>query len=176
MKYGGNYGGAQEEGKGSGPAGLAAFFAPLLETEEFAEGAAGYVLEVRRLLEAQAAWLAALHGSTDQLRSLEQDVRNMEIALDQGRPVDEVDAAFHLHVAEASGNPLLARIMNGIFAVLDQAVEPGRREMVRDHPKQRAFVEQHREILQGIREGDPERARQAMYVHLSLVEREAGGS
>lgn len=158
------------------PAGLEAFFSPLLASEDFAEHGVSYLLEVRRLLEAHAAWLAALNADRDDLRALEQDLRRMELALDAATPVDQADASFHLHVAAAAGNPLLERIMQGIFLVLDRLIRPGRQEMVSDYARQRAFVEQHGAILEGLRERDPERARQAMYVHLAMVEREAGGS
>ncbi len=156
--------------------GLEEFFRPLLAIAEFTEDGVSHLLEVRKVLEAEAAWLAALRAEEHHLSALRKDLAVMERAVEAGGAVDAADAGFHLHVAEASGNPLLERIMDGIFAVLDELVRPGRQEMVSADDKRQSFVEQHREVLEGLEARDPERARQAMYVHLALVERESGGS
>jgi|GEM_PF-3712276 len=159
-----------------GGRGLEEFFRPLLTLAEFTEDGVSHLLEVRKVLEAEAAWLAALRADAHHLAALREDMAVMERAVEAGGAVDAADAGFHLHVAVASGNPLLERIMDGIFAVLDEVVRPGRQEMVSADDKRQSFVEQHREVLEGLEARDPERARQAMYVHLALVERESGGS
>lgn len=153
-------------------AGFEEVFRPLLATSLFAREGVAHLLEVRKVLEAEAARLAALRADPAHLRSLRDVLGRMEEAVLSKAEVHDVDTDFHLHVAEASENPLLASIMRAIFAALGESYKPSREEMVSDEPKRQAFVDQHRAILVAIEARDPEGARQAMYVHLALIERE----
>jgi GntR family transcriptional regulator, transcriptional repressor for pyruvate dehydrogenase complex len=150
-------------------------FQPLLASGLVDPEGVGHLVEVRKVIEVEAARLAALRADPVWLRRLHEDVGRMEQAIEARESLHQVDIDFHVHVGEASGNPLLAGITRAIFRVLGESFEPSREEMVKDAPKRQVFLDQHRIILAAIEGRDPEVAREAMYVHLSLVEREVQG-
>jgi GntR family transcriptional repressor for pyruvate dehydrogenase complex len=157
-------------------AGFDAVLRSLASSTGFAGEGVAHLLEVRKVLEAEAARLAALRADAACLSLLRDDVRRALAAVSAGRSLDQVDIDFHVHVAEASGNPLLASITRALFAAMAEAYKPSRDEMVSDARRRQAFLEQHRAVVEAIEARDPEAARQAMYVHLAVVEREVAGA
>ena len=95
----------------------ALLLAPVGFVAELQDDAAAFHT-VRRLLETEAAGLAALHVDDDclaRLRAvLDETARALvEHPLDHDRLVD-ADLAFHEEVARASGNPVLAALVVGL--------------------------------------------------------------
>lgn len=129
---------------------------------------------VRRLLETEAAGLAALHID-------DEDVQLARAALDESAralsadPLDHdrlaaADVAFHAVVASASGNSVLAALIDGIAGRTSR-----RRSAHDDGLEDRTFVE-HEAILAAIVARDPDRARLRMATHLLSLEDAITGS
>jgi GntR family transcriptional repressor for pyruvate dehydrogenase complex len=140
------------------------------------EDDAGAFHTVRRLLETEAAGLAALHiddACLARLRAaLDETARALvEVPLDHDRLVD-ADLAFHEEVARASGNPILAALVAGL------AGRESRTRLWRglcdEGSQERAFVE-HEAILAAVAARDPDRARLRMATHLLGLEDSATG-
>jgi DNA-binding FadR family transcriptional regulator len=76
------------------------------------------MIDVRLLIERETARLAALHRTDEQLQQLNQIVEQ-EQTTDRRhvRGLVELDFAFHLHVALASGNAMYPLIMNSFKGV-----------------------------------------------------------
>lgn len=133
------------------------------------------VIEVRRALDALASRHAALARSEADLDSLAAHLAARRIAVISGDVVafTEKDVAFHLGVAKASGNKLLA----GIYASFDGSL----RESVTDasclsrgaDPDQ---ADMHDALLQAISERDPEAAASAALGVLDQQERLIDGT
>ena len=91
--------------------------------------------------------------------------------LDHDRLVD-ADLAFHEEIARASGNPVLAALVEGL------AGRTSRTRLWRglsdDGAEDRAFVE-HEAILAAVAARDPDRARLRMATHLLGLEDSATG-
>ena len=131
---------------------------------------------VRRLLETEAAGLAALHiddAALARLRAaLDETARALvQVPLDHDRLVD-ADLAFHEEVGRASGNPVLAALVEGL------AGRTSRTRLWRglsdEGAEDRAFVE-HQAILAAVAARDPDRARLRMATHLLSLEDAATG-
>jgi len=126
------------------------------------------LFEVRRMIEAEAAALAATRRTIDQLNQMHEATDDMEIELARADRFIAADIRFHLVIAEATGNRLLLRLMQ---AIRDRLTEmfgtvfnfPGGPER---------SIAQHRLITEAIEAEDPERARQLMTEHILRVERE----
>ncbi|KQY46916.1 FadR/GntR family transcriptional regulator [Cellulomonas sp. Root137] len=132
---------------------------------------------VRRLLETEAAGLAALHIDDDGLArlrvALDETARALvQVPLDHERLVD-ADLAFHEEVARASGNPVLAALIEGL------AGRASRTRLWRGlsdvGAEDRTFVE-HEAILAAVAARDPDRARLRMATHLLGLEDSATGA
>jgi GntR family transcriptional repressor for pyruvate dehydrogenase complex len=124
--------------------------------------------EVRRMLEGEAAGLAAARRSDEDLRTMGEAIKDMAKGLDDRDTYAAADVRFHVAVAAATGNRVALHAMHAIRDVLERALE-----QVYGIPGSAArSLEQHREILSAIAGGDAEEARGRMRTHLTRVERE----
>lgn len=124
-------------------------------------------LEVRRMLEPEAAALAARRGTPAAIAEIARAVELMEAAHERGEEGIDQDAAFHASIARATGNQTLAELVDAVSEVLRSS-------------RQRSFEPaaatamaraDHRAILAAIEAGDPATARREMRKHLARVER-----
>jgi GntR family transcriptional repressor for pyruvate dehydrogenase complex len=129
------------------------------------------LFEVRRLIEVEAAGLAATRARPEDLATLETIAGRMspEAALDQAA---EADVAFHAALAQATGNELFGMLLGSLTeAMLEMRqgvlTQPGAREQA---------VADHQHILARVQAGDEAGARQAMLDHLADGERRLLGS
>lgn len=124
--------------------------------------------ELRRILESEAAALAAEHRRDDQLERLDQAIDEMEHALTTSS-LDryiKADLRFHLIIAEATGNRLLLHSMEAIRDVLQRVLSsiyliPGSPEN---------SIAEHRAIRAAIGAKNQATASAAMCKHLVRVE------
>ena len=126
------------------------------------------LFEVRRMLEAEAAGLAARRRSLGDLELMHEATDEMEAAIDSADAYVAADIRYHLVIAEATGNRLLLHLMQAIRERLTEMFGtvfkfPGGPER---------SIAQHRLITQAIVAEDAERARQAMTEHILRVEQE----
>lgn len=120
--------------------------------------------DARRILEVGAAGLAAECATPDHIASLAEEVASLFASLDDPHRFLVHDIDFHRLVATASGNPIIAAVVEMVSALYyDQRRTTAERASDRDL---RDAAESHREIFQAIRGRDAEGARNAMNEHL----------
>jgi DNA-binding FadR family transcriptional regulator len=139
------------------------------------DGAAilGQYLEGRRIVEIEAAGLAAERASADTLESLRRAFAHMRVTAEQARvnPAAEqryhdADVAFHRAIVRAADNPVLGLMTEPIHRALAATFGTLARPAVRFDKG----LPEHERILTAIAESDPAEAREAMRVHLLTVE------
>jgi DNA-binding FadR family transcriptional regulator len=130
-------------------------------------------IECRRILEVEAAGLAAERAGEDELRALSDAFDEMTSAAERARVnpaaehlYQEADIAFHHAIVEATGNRALARMTLPIHRALSTVFAPLARP---EHRFERGLPE-HQRILAAIQGGDPEEARSSMRDHLHTIE------
>jgi GntR family transcriptional repressor for pyruvate dehydrogenase complex len=128
----------------------------------------GELFEVRRIIEGEAVALAAARRSEAELEPMAEQIRAMEAGLASEEAFAAADLRFHLLLADASRNRLIASLMDAIRALLERVLAlsyhvPGGPE---------GAIEQHRRILQAIADGEPDVARARMEQHLERSEHE----
>jgi DNA-binding FadR family transcriptional regulator len=124
--------------------------------------------EVRRMLEGEAAALAATRRSDGDLATMARAIDDMAEGLDDRDTYAAADVRFHVAVAAATGNRVALHAMHAIRDLLERALE-----QVYGIPGSAAkSLGQHRQILEAIGAGDAEEARGRMRTHLTRVERE----
>lgn len=120
------------------------------------------VFEVRRILEEAAVSRAARHVTEAQLQDMEKvltKLRDMDLTPEQRL---DLDFTFHLQIASASGNLLLATLVEAMSHVIKRSMTSG------------VFIEggiddaifRHQKILDTLRQGKPQLAKAAMREHL----------
>ncbi len=133
-----------------------------------------HYLECRRMLETEAAALAAQRASGRDLSDMADALAQMSaLALesqtdeDANRRFHEADIAFHGAMFRASGNQVLPRVVEPI-----QRAMATLRPQLALHPEHRLrkTLPEHKAILAAIADHDPEGAREAMREHLATVE------
>lgn len=116
------------------------------------------LFELRRLIEPEAAALAASRRTEAQLARMEAALETMAkhtLATEAGR---EGDKDFHAALLEATGNAFLITLTSGVSAAVAwTTVYKQRRAPLRRDP-----IPDHRRVLDGVQAGDPVAARQAM--------------
>ncbi|MCM2449276.1 FCD domain-containing protein [Agrobacterium vitis] len=138
------------------------------------QGEAGYwrdVMEIRKSLDTDAAYYAAL-------RATDLDKERMKVAFaamsaaEGGNPQSQAraDAAFHLAIAEASHNVILRQIVAGLSELLQHSIAQSLMQFYRQPDLAPALERQHGMILNAILAGQPDEARKAAADHLAFVE------
>jgi GntR family transcriptional repressor for pyruvate dehydrogenase complex len=125
------------------------------------------MFEARRALEARVARMAAERATGDDLATISDEVTGMYASLGDSQAFLEHDARFHRAVAVASGNPILASIVEmvaGMFFEVRRGTAYRNREL-------QPVAEKHRLIYQAIRSRDGALAEERMVDHLLDAER-----
>jgi len=150
--------------------------AAILESERSGQILGDY-LECRRLLEVQAAGLAAERASEADVARLAEAFARIEEAA--RRPPSqaaeklfhEADVAFHQELINATGNRALAQLVGQLHSALVLARYP----LARPQYRQERALPEHNRILTAVASHDPAQARQAMSEHLSTIAAYLGG-
>ena len=124
------------------------------------------MFEARKLLEVGLAGLAATNAQPEHLATLAEEVTEMYATLDNPQQYLIHDIRFHRAVAAASGNQILAAIMNMVSAAMYES----RRATVERATDLKESVEFHRTIYRLIRAGKSDEAKAAMSQHLELAQ------
>lgn len=120
--------------------------------------------EARRILEVGAAGLAAERATAEQVATLAEEVASLFAAMQEPRVFLVHDINFHRGVAAASGNPIVASLVEMVSALYyERRRETAAAASARDL---RDAAEMHRRIYQAIRARDADTARRAMHDHL----------
>jgi GntR family transcriptional repressor for pyruvate dehydrogenase complex len=129
------------------------------------------LFELRRIIDCEAAALAAERRSEAHLEEMAAAISEMERSLaehDRGERFIEADLRFHLAVAEATGNRMLLHSMHAIRDVVRRALLTV--YFIPQSPE--SAVVEHRAVRAAIAAGDAARARDEMRNHLVRVERD----
>jgi GntR family transcriptional regulator, transcriptional repressor for pyruvate dehydrogenase complex len=133
-------------------------------------------LEFRLGLEVEAAQLAALRHSPEDIERMEAALAGLAEADEAGHDSSEQDLAFHHAIAEAAHNPLFAKVLAFVSAPLLTSI----RTMRAKDRGERVHVEirrnDHQRIFERIRAGDPAGAETAMRDHIGESYRRYAGS
>jgi len=122
--------------------------------------------EVRRVIEPDLAALTARRATPEQIEKMRAMLGEQEADIRRGGNGMQADTAFHYLLAQASGNEVLVRIMDGLMDRLRETRESALRTAGR--PAQ--SLRQHRRILAAIEARDVKAAEKRMLEHLRVME------
>lgn len=131
------------------------------------------VMEVRIGIEIRAAALAARNRTPEHLADLKDLVARMEAAKGDAARFSRHDSAFHLAIAEASGNRLVFHVVESLEAALRNASYRGVRAITADAALE-AVVSEHRGLVEAIERGDEAAAAALMHDHIEAAMRRMG--
>ncbi len=121
------------------------------------------ILQVRLILESGIAFNAAQNATPEALQVLEEVLSRHEAKAEMGDAGVEEDSLFHNQIAQMTGNPYLVWLLQ----LLDEDFGDTRDILLKYQGS--SAREGHRKILQALKEGDPEGAKEAAEAHLREV-------
>jgi DNA-binding GntR family transcriptional regulator len=127
--------------------------------------------DLRCLLEAHAAALAARRGGPDLAKRLDTLNDEMDRAINRGgaalpERLQDINSRFHKAVVEASGSPRLRGMLAG---VIDMPIVT-RSHFISTLQDKVQSLQHHRDLAAAIRAGDAQLAQQVMQLHLRVAQ------
>lgn len=130
-----------------------------------AEFSAFELLEVRKILEPRAAWLAATRASHQQLLDIEHARNRLEMRDRDWKVVARLDYELHASIFRGANNPVLLLIYEFLMSRLLGSPE----EKLRFPPDLEAMRSGHKAVVEAILKRQPDAAEKAMTEHLQSV-------
>ena len=124
------------------------------------------IFHVRNIIEPSIAQLAAERATPAEIKELEAIVDQHEANLIAGSPTIDTDTAFHMALAQAAKNRVLGRLVNALIDLLAES----RQEALQSGRRGEESLKGHRNILTAIEKGDGAAAKDAMRLHLGVIE------
>lgn len=123
--------------------------------------------EVRFVLEAEAARLAATRRTAQEMAHVEEGLALLREALLSSEPAHAEDMDLHRRIAEATGNPAFVIAFDALYGDVEKIMRAGV-DISRSRPPEviATMLREHELIVDAIRAQDPEGAALAMRWHL----------
>ncbi|HFJ8952343.1 TPA: FadR/GntR family transcriptional regulator [Serratia liquefaciens] len=128
------------------------------------------LLEMREVIEQQAASMAAERHTEQELRAIELALNHFKhCTLDEGLIGHREDYLFHRAIMQASHNPFFVQILDNMHELyLGVLVYSLSKNLGRQAERQRV-IDEHQRVFMAIKARDPAAATAAMQNHLSNV-------
>lgn len=122
------------------------------------------LLDVRAMIEPEAAMLAALNATDEQRRQLKKQCLIVENLIKDQSSYEYEDIELHKLIAEASGNA----VINNLSYILNSSIK---RTIIAtaDSLRNNNTLIYHRKMIDAIINGDPISARNSMMLHISML-------
>ncbi|MEU4131827.1 FadR/GntR family transcriptional regulator [Streptomyces wuyuanensis] len=124
------------------------------------------IVEVRRPLEGEAAYLAATRASAGDLARMRQALDAIDAAVAAGGDGVDEDLAFHRAIAESTGNAVMVSTVRYLGEVLRGGIRVTRANEARRGDFIEEVRQEHHAILSAIESRDADAARDAARLHL----------
>jgi DNA-binding FadR family transcriptional regulator len=128
------------------------------------------VLHARRIVETEAASLAATHAAPEHLQRMKEALQQMQRAPTHSPSATQADQRFHLAIAEASGNAALALLVQQLWQLRTGLLYTQLESHFVGEDIWRQALEEHAALLDAVASRDPAAARKAMRLHIRNAE------
>jgi GntR family transcriptional repressor for pyruvate dehydrogenase complex len=126
------------------------------------------LVELREIMEPDIAALAATRITDEYIAAMQEAMDKMEAAMDNVEEFVEADLDFHLALAEATQNPIIPALLDPIIELMrEQRILITLINGVAQHGQYN-----HKIIIDAIKRGDPDAAREAMRHHLEQIRKD----
>jgi GntR family transcriptional repressor for pyruvate dehydrogenase complex len=143
-------------------------FEPLSVLFRLHNGSFSDILEIRLILEVEAAALAAQRIDADGRRQLSSLLAELKASTDEAHNI-ALDRDIHYHIAKASGNYLVLMFLEGISFILTRHIKDARQAILTAMNQQGILVDIHSAVVDAILTTDPEGARTSMKRHFEAI-------
>jgi len=124
---------------------------------------------VRKLLEPQAAGLACMNATDEDLERLVELINKYIDCISKAQEADDIDLKIHLRIAELSGNKTLFMLLTLLLTEDKTYMDFSKVALPTFKPENSATLN-HSEILRAVITRDSQAASEAMLKHLEKIE------
>ena len=135
-------------------------------------GGSDNLVEVREILEAEIAALAAARATEEEISAMREAVKVMDENLKDAAAFIAADNNFHQALAKATQNPLILILVDSIVNLLSEQ----RMQISKVEGGTQRGQFHHKRILESVVRREPEAARAAMRAHLRQVREDVSAS
>jgi len=128
------------------------------------------IFEIRKYLELGIVAMAAERATDEQIAYLERLLQEMEEDLRLNRLGARADHEFHTTLAEATHNEAYIHLIKTIYDLLQEELRIAWGGIFRKKDMREKLFEQHKNILEAVKQRNPENGREFALVHLRYVE------
>ncbi|MGF7057608.1 FadR/GntR family transcriptional regulator [Brassicibacter mesophilus] len=143
-------------------------FEPLSVMFMLNKGKSRDVLELRKVIEIEAARLAATRIESSQKDELIQIIEELKNA-DNEKDSAEIDKKFHYKIAELTGNYLILTLLNAISSLMEAFIKDARLKIMSEAKNRDTLIIHHKEICDAIISNNSDKAALAMKAHLDYI-------
>ncbi|MFT9846356.1 FadR/GntR family transcriptional regulator [Aneurinibacillus sp. REN35] len=131
-----------------------------------------HLFEMRRMLEPEAAYLAALRRTPEDLKRIRDVLKLLESELiSTDKTGLEADVEFHRSIIHASHNPVLIHTMENLSSLYKNALSITLKQNLGLKRKRQIVYKEHYDILYAIESEEPELAKVQSTIHLKNAEK-----
>ena len=127
------------------------------------------IQEIRMALEMKSAELAAKRATDEDVRLIKKGIERMKRERVEHEIRINTDISFHMNIAYASKNVVQIHLMKSFYEVQTYAMSYSYTKVLESLHIDQLIDGQHEEIFAAIVNRDPNRARQAMEVHIGTI-------
>jgi len=129
-----------------------------------------HLMEMRLVIEAPAAGLAAVRRTEQELARMKDCVRRLDAVQDNPDHGFSSGAAWdtllHTLILNAAHNPVLSRVYEGLSSTMETYIDISRNTLQALDGWPEKILEEHRSMVKAIEDGDAEAAQDAIRRHL----------
>jgi len=126
------------------------------------------MIEVRKIIETELCALAAKRAESEDIKALEESLRQMNSQVNDSNAFINSDHHFHLYIAKAAKNSILGDFIEKIRDLLRNNISL----VIQKSNISKRSLDYHRRIYEAIKEGDATQARKVMAAHIADIEKE----
>ncbi len=127
------------------------------------------LMEIRKILETWGAHTAALRATKEEIETMRKYLEEMREAKEKGQIGHISDANFHFAISYGTHNVMLIHLMKNLFYWIEKVSYEVRSRMYTNPESHEALFKQHTDIFNAIEARDPEKAYDAMLVHMHYI-------
>lgn len=131
-----------------------------------------HLFEIRMILEPEAASMAALKRTPEQLEQMKFFLKKMESeSIVEGKSAAIADIEFHRSIITATHNPILIQVLESLRSTYEKVLDVTLQPNVSLEKKRKAVFIEHENILRAIEDEEPELAKIHSLIHLRNAEK-----
>jgi GntR family transcriptional regulator, transcriptional repressor for pyruvate dehydrogenase complex len=130
------------------------------------------MLELRRALEVESAFLAAKRATSADLEKLRTTLNNMALSKQNPELWLKADFDFHIGIAEATHNSIFIELIHTLRGHMEDTIKATQNHRFKDLSRYADTMEEHKEIYLAIAAENANRAKELMERHITNIREE----